>query len=78
MAVLGAGRQVAWSLSNAALERNLVNGSGGALAFSVSVQGTLCQDCRLQENTAGLLGGALFSTAKEFCVANKSQQVSMA
>jgi hypothetical protein len=31
----------------------------------------------MQDNTAGLLGGALFSTAKEFCMATSDHQVSM-
>lgn len=75
MAVLGAGRQVTWSLTNAALLRNSASGSGGALAFTVPVQGVVCQHCILQDNTARLLGGALFSTAKELCVASRKQQV---
>jgi hypothetical protein len=72
---MGAGQRIVWSLTNAALVRNSAGGSGGALAFTVTVQGVLCQHCHLQGNTAGLLGGALFSTAKELCVASRNQQV---
>lgn len=77
MAVLGAGRHIVWSLRNAALLRNSAIGSGGALAFTVPVQGILCQHCHLQGNTAGLLGGALFSTSKGLCAASRNQQVGM-
>ena len=75
MVVLGTIGDITWSLSDAELLRNSANGSGGALAFTLPVQGTVCQHCRLQGNTAGLLGGALFSTAKAFCVRTSNQQV---
>lgn len=75
VAVLGTNQQVTWSLTNAALLRNSAAGSGGALALTVPVQGSLCQNCRLQGNTAGLLGGAVSSTAKALCVAGSKQQV---
>lgn len=77
MAVLGAAGHVTWSLTNSALLRNSAGRSGGAFAFMVPFQGVLCQHCRMQDNAAGLLGGALFSTAKEFCMATSNHQVSM-
>lgn len=73
VAVLGAQQKISWSLSNASLLRNSAGGSGGALAFTVPLQGVVCQHCKLQGNTAGLLGGALFSTTKDLCVASRGQ-----
>jgi len=77
VAVLGVDQHVTWSLSRASLLRNSAAGSGGALAFTVPVQGVLCQHCILHDNKAGLLGGALFSTARELCMSRRNQQVSM-
>jgi hypothetical protein len=77
VAVLGAEQQVKWSIFNALLLHNSADGFGGALAFTVPVQGVLCQHCVLQGNTAGSLGGALFSAAKELCGTSSTQQVSV-
>jgi predicted outer membrane repeat protein len=77
--VLGvSAQQVNWNLADAAFRHNSAGGPGGGLALAVPLHGPVCNDCTLEGNRAGSLGGALYSSAAKLCVLPQEMQVRLA